>query len=367
MKVCHFTSVHPFMDTRILLKECATLAKAGYEVHLVAPDAPEGESKHGVLLHSAPKAEGGRLARMTQTMWGVFQKAKSLDAEIYHFHDPELLPAGLLLRWSGKKVIYDVHEDVPRDILTKMWIPKFWRSLISKVFEVFENFAARRMSFVITATPFIKARFKTFMLRAEVVNNYPILDELQTPSGNWDQKEKAVTYVGSITEIRGINQMVEAAGKTEGKLLLGGRFSPPELREQVSKLPAWSQVEELGQLNRTEVAKTFGRAMAGLILLHPAPNHIDAQPNKMFEYMSAGIPLIGSHFPLWKEIIEGNSCGICVDPLDPEDIAQAIQWIFDHPEEAERFGENGRVAVRQKYNWEAESEVLLSVYKELEA
>ncbi|KUO59536.1 MAG: glycosyl transferase [Gracilibacter sp. BRH_c7a] len=367
MKICHFISVHPYRDTRILLKECSTLAAEGYEVHLVAPDAPENEIENGVFLHSSPRSEGGRLTRMTKTMWNVFQKAKSLNADIYHFHDPELIPAALLLRRSGKKVIYDVHEDVPRDILTKSWIPAPLRMLISKSFEVLENYASKKMSYIITATPFIKMRFQRLVPHVEVVNNYPILHELEVPEIDLQQKESAVTYVGSITKIRGITEMVEAAGKTDAKLLLGGKFSPQELREEIIKLAGWSQVEELGQLDRKTVAETFARAMAGLILLHPAPNHIDAQPNKMFEYMSAKLPLIGSDFPLWKEIIEGNSCGLCVDPLSKDDIAQAIQYILDHPEEANAMGENGYQAVLNKYNWEVESKVLISVYKELEA
>lgn len=365
MKVCHFTSVHPYNDTRLLIKETAILAAAGHDVHLVAPDAPDGEVVNKVHLHHVTVPAGGRLARMTKTAWAVYQKAKSLDADIYHFHDPELLPLALLLKRNGKKVIYDSHEDVPRDILTKAWIPRPVRVLIAKTFEVFENFAARRMSYVVTATPFIERRFQRINPRSKAVNNYPILDELQYESTGWEQKRDAVTYVGSISEIRGIFQMVEAVSQTKAAFLLGGRFSPPELREQVIRLPGWKCVEELGQLNRKEVARIFALAKAGLVLLHPAPNHTDAQPNKMFEYMSAGLPLIGSHFPLWREIIEGNECGICVDPLDPGAIAKAVTWIMEHPVEAARLGENGRRAVREKYNWEAEGKILLAIYEEL--
>lgn len=368
MKICHFTSVHPYMDTRILLKECATLAAQGYEVHLVATDAPDGEIHDGVFLHHSPPARGGRLARMTQTMRGVYQKAKALNADIYHFHDPELIPAALLLRRKGYPVIYDVHEDVPRDILTKSWIPAPLRVFISKSFELLENFAAKRMSYIITATPFIKMRFKKLTAQTEVVNNYPILNELAAPaSADWHHKDRAVTYVGSITRIRGIQEMVEAVGRTDARLFLGGKFSPPELRDEIKQLEGWAQVDELGQLNRQDVAATFARSMAGLILLHPAPNHIDAQPNKMFEYMSARLPLIGSDFPLWREIIEGNACGFCVDPLDPAKIAEAVRTITEHPDKAREMGENGYNAVISKYNWEAESRTLLAVYEMLAA
>jgi len=103
--------------------------------------------------------------------------------------------------------------------------------------------------------------------------------------------------------------------------------------------------------------------MAGLVLYHPVPNHTDAQPNKLFEYMSAGIPVISSNFPLWKEIVEGHQCGICVDPLKPDEIAKAIQWILDNPEKAKKMGENGRRAVEEKYNHTVEEKKLLTLYK----
>jgi hypothetical protein len=366
MKVCHVTSVHPYTDTRIFLKECTTLAMAGHEVHLVAAGAPD-EIRNGIHIHGIAAASAGRLSRMAKTARAVVAKARTLNADVYHFHDPELLPSALRLRREGQRVIYDVHEDVPRDIMSKTWIPGVLRALISRSFEIYEDYAARRFDYVIAATPFIKQRFMRHCARVEVVNNYPILGELGAPHGGRPHKERAVTYVGEITGIRGSVEMVQAIGDTDATLLLGGRFDTAELRQQVMQLPGWENVEELGQLDRSAVALTFARARAGLVLLHPAPNHTDAQPNKMFEYMSAGLPLIGSHFPLWREIIEGNSCGLCVDPLDAGAIAQAIRWILDHPEEAARMADNGRKAVREKYNWETEGAKLLSVYKELEA
>jgi len=86
---------------------------------------------------------------------------------------------------------------------------------------------------------------------------------------------------------------------------------------------------------------------------------------KLFEYMSAGIPVVASNFPLWKEIVEGNNCGICVDPLKPKEIADAIRYLLEHSEEAKEMGENGRKAVEEKYNWETESKKLLQIYREL--
>ena len=109
----------------------------------------------------------------------------------------------------------------------------------------------------------------------------------------------------------------------------------------------------------------MARSIAGMILFHPEPNHVDAQPNKMFEYMSAGMPVIASNFPLWREIMEGSECGICVDPLNSEEIAKAIQFIIKHPAKAEQMGKNGRRALVDRYNWEMEEKKLLGFYKKV--
>jgi glycosyltransferase involved in cell wall biosynthesis len=104
------------------------------------------------------------------------------------------------------------------------------------------------------------------------------------------------------------------------------------------------------------------RSLAGIVTFHPLPNHLDSHPTKMFEYMSSGIPVIASDFPLWRDIIEGNQCGICVDPLDPKAIAAAIDYVVTHPQAAKAMGENGRRAVLQKYNWTVQANRLIDFY-----
>lgn len=362
-KVVHITSVHPAFDIRIFHKECKTLTEFGYEVVLVVQY--EQDEKHDrIRIRALPKPRN-RIERMVSTTWQGYQLAIQENAQVYHFHDPELIPVGLLLKAQGKKVIYDVHEDVPRDIVSKTWIPKYFRQIIAGIFEKLEDFAARYYDAIVTATPFILGRFLKLNCNAVNINNYPILDELYLSNVDWNKKERAVCYVGGITDIRGIFEMVEAIGHTEAKLLLAGQFSSPVQRAKAATMPGWAKVQELGQLNRIEVAQTLQRVMAGLVVFYPMDCHINAQPNKMFEYMSAGIPVIASNFPLWQEIIEGNECGICVEPLNPTAIAQAIQWIIDHPDEAKRMGENGRKAVEKKYNWETEAVSLLNLYKSI--
>ncbi|MCV9884751.1 glycosyltransferase family 4 protein [Metabacillus halosaccharovorans] len=361
-KICHITSVHRYDDTRIFIKECQSLTSE-YETHLISPGAPSG-IENNIHIHGIEKP-ANRIKRMTEVVNNVYKKALEVDAELYHFHDPELIFVGLRLMKKGKKVIYDVHEDIPRQILSKAWIAKPVRYSISKSFEVLENYAAKRFSAVIVATPHIKKRFLT--LRSDVidVNNFPLLKELSSPNHSQVKKNNSVCYVGVINKIRGIFEMVGAMEYTESELLLGGKFLSENDKSLVKEKEGWKKVNQLGQVSREEMARVLAVSSAGLVLFHPLPNHIDAQPNKMFEYMSAGVPVIASNFPLWKEIIEGNNCGICVDPMDPKEIGEAINRLVSNPEEVEKMGKNGRYAVETKYNWETESQKLLELYNRL--
>lgn len=124
-------------------------------------------------------------------------------------------------------------------------------------------------------------------------------------------------------------------------------------------------VEYTGHFTREEVNEIYKKSKAGLVVFQPARNHINAQPNKLFEYMAAGLPVIASEFPLWKTIVEGENCGICVNPLDVESVRTACVFLMENDEIAESLGKNGRRAIEEKYNWNCEEEKLVSLYREL--
>src|SRR5204863_5562004 len=177
--------------------------------------------------------------------------------------------AGLLLARQGKRVVYDAHEDLPADILDKPWIRPRLRVAISRAAELVERFAAERFAAVVTATPSIHARFSRYRCHAVVVSNYPVLAEFDDVIAPAEGKDRAVCFVGGITEIRGARVMVRAMDGIDATLLLAGRFVPPQLRDQLASATGWSRVVELGQPGRPDVMKTLGRSVAGLVLYAP--------------------------------------------------------------------------------------------------
>nr|BAL55161.1 glycosyl transferase family 1 [uncultured Acetothermia bacterium]BAL60200.1 glycosyl transferase family 1 [Candidatus Acetothermum autotrophicum] len=361
------TTVHPPFDTRIFYKEAKTLAQAGYDVTLIARHG-KNEVVDGIKIVALPKPKN-RFIRIFGITWQALLLALREKAVIYHLHDPELLPVGVLLKvLTRNKVIYDVHEDVPQDILTKHWIPTFLRPSFAMIFNILEKLLARAMDAVVVVTEEIAKKFARF--NPIIVHNYPDLKMLpNSPPSPRKEAEKIIIYIGDISKLRGAYEMVRAlehlAHINGLRLDLIGRFTPPELEIELQALAGYQRVRYLGWLSWVEAWQHVQSAAIGLVLFHPAPNHNRALPNKLFEYMAAGLPVIASNFPFWKEIVEDNGCGLTVDPLNPKEIAQAIEYLLDHPEVRQKMGENGRRAVLEKYNWENEAKKLLTLYRTL--
>jgi len=363
MKICHLTSVHNRNDTRIFVKELPTFIKAGYSVNIIVADG-KGEEERNKIYISDVGSPRNRIFRIIFTTRKVYKKAHKINADVYHFHDPELIPAGLKLIKSGKKVIYDVHEDVPRQILSKHWIPVFVRKKISRIFEKYEDRAASKLSSIITATDVIRDRFIVNNKHCCSVKNYPDLNEFPSP-GPFKDRKNEIVYIGSITRVRGVFEMVRSLKWVDTQFNLAGDFQPVSIHEEIEKLPGWEKVNELGNVYREQARILLDRSRVGLVTLHPIVNYLDALPVKMFEYMAAGIPVVTSDFKLYKHIIESDNCGICVDPLNPQQIADAINYLLNNEEVAEEMGKNGRRAVEEKYNWESEGKKLIEFYNKL--
>ncbi len=361
-KVCHLSSAHPRQDIRIYFKEITSLKKAGFNVSFIVADG-KGNDKDNAIIDVGK--ENHRLKRILLSTRKVYKKAKTMDVEIFHFHDPELIPIGLKLKRRGKKVIFDVHEDVTKQIISKPYLGRFTLKIISKIFSYYEAFACKRFDMLITVTQTIKNKLQKINTNTIVINNYPLLNEVAKLKRDKKDNDN-VCYIGSISAIRGVSQVIQSLAYIDDvKLQLAGKYNDKGLEQKFSAIPSWDKVIYYGNVNREIVYEIMNNSIAGIVTFLPQPNHVEAQPNKMFEYMSAAIPVIASNYPLWKEIIEKNNCGICVNPENPEEIASAIKYLKRNPDKRTEMGNNGLKAILEKYNWANEEKCLIENYKKL--
>ncbi|MDC3364885.1 glycosyltransferase family 4 protein [Pseudomonadales bacterium] len=364
-KVVHLTSVHPRFDTRIFLKMCRSLSGESYCVSLIVADNLGDEINEGINIYDVG-ASKNRLTRMLSAPKRVLQKAVELDGDLYHLHDPELIPIGLKLKRQGKKVIFDSHEDVPKQLIGRHYLNSFMRRILSIAFAHYERYACSKLDGILTSTRYIRDKFVAINPRTLDINNFPILGELAAVSSD-ESKRDSVCYLGGMGALRGTKQLVEAMEYVhpDTRLDLVGTFSEKAFEEEVRETDGWKKVYEHGFLDRNEVRVVLSRSLVGVVNFLEAPNHVDSQPNKLFEYMSAGVPIISSNFPLWKEVVEGNDCGLCVDPSKPADIANAINSLVQNPQRAREMGLNGKKAVEEYYNWAEEEKKLFAFYGSL--
>lgn len=364
IKVCHVTSVHPVEDIRIFRKECVSLVKAGYDVTLVQ----QGTSyeKDGIHIVGFGSIAQSRLERMTKTAQRAYQAALAVDADIYHLHDPELLPYARKLKKKGKTVIFDSHEDVPADISEKYWIPAPLRRMIAWAYGKYEKSSFRKLDGVIGVTPSLCERICCMAAHSEMITNYPIWEELAEPAFS----SRKLAFPGLVSRLWNIHTILEAIEDLDGVTLeLRSRNVEEPYGTELRAMPGWEKVNFPGPVPHAEVLRLLSESVCGMALCAYCPNTAWKRGTlgntKIFEYMMAGIPVICTNFDLWREIVEEYHCGICVEPDNVRQVGDAIRYLLEHPDEARQMGENGRRAVKERFNWGTEERKLLAFYQKI--
>ena len=371
MKIVHVGYSHRPDDIRIFQKECASLSRYGHQVIYVTSNM---NAKSVNVSNDSVKVITVKLQRTNKKLpfllycREIKRVLSSLDADVYHFHEVVLLSVLLYMRKQGKHVIYDMHEDSPRDMQPSLCRRrgKVLGTLLARIIEIYENYCIRKADYVITATPYIEKRCKRLTSTVCCIANYPIINKISNEScrevaGNI-VKASQICYCGSLTEDRNISMYVRMMSYINGKLLLAGLLDDSYKRE-LENIESWDKVEYMGYLDRAGVNRLYRESDVGLCILKNLPNTYYSLPIKLFEYMEAGLPIVCSDFPIWRDIVEGNRCGIAVPYNDIGAAVKAVQKILKHPEIATQMGKNGRNAIATKYNWQTEEKKLFKVYE----
>jgi glycosyltransferase involved in cell wall biosynthesis len=293
--------------------------------------------------------------------WRALHRIKP---NMIHVHDPELIPLAILWRAIYKMpAIFDAHEDLPKQVLGKAYIPLWLRSKVAWLARQLEKFADRALDGIVAATPAICRNFT----RAPValVQNFPWLSDFAEAQPADSGRRPSVCYVGSITRERGGLEMIEAvqASRSRSLLIMAGPMSS-DMAAAVSR-GAPGNIKYLGVVNAEHVSEVVDQSLAGLVIFHPLPNHVECQPTKIFEYMAAGRPFIASDFPAWRALLGHFECGYFVDPLNVDELREAIDALALKPLEARQMGARGRSALIEKFTFEIESAGLIEFTRDL--
>ncbi|MCU1285421.1 MAG: glycosyl transferase group 1 [Acidobacteriales bacterium] len=367
-RIVHLTSVHVAWDNRIFDRECKSLASQGHEVTLIVPHEQD-EIRENVQIRAVAKAPS-RGQRLLKVVPAIYKAAIQENADLYQFHDPELIPVGLMLRRKGKNVIYDVHEDYPSTIRHSAWLPRGLKKLTSKCFARFERGASKQFSGLIGANYEITSRISELNPLTVNIGNYPnIADFPRAPS--FDPARFAagkLVHFGGVSSRTCTRVVIEAIGllphNMGATLRLGGGVSSQALLKQVSGLPGWHRVS-FQNLRLDEMLSALLSASIGLVLFSPEPNHYGVGSNRFYEALAAGLPVITSDFPNWKKLVNSIGCGIAVDSTSPQAVADAISFLLTHPDEAAEMGRRGYEMALNEFNWEKESRKLHQFYSNI--
>jgi glycosyltransferase involved in cell wall biosynthesis len=363
IRICFLTSVHPIFDTRIFHKEAKTLVNNGYDVTLIAQH-DKNEVIEGIKIIALPKPKN-RFCRIFGTTVRLFRLALEQRADVYHFHDPELIPAGVVFRVLGNKVIYDVHEDVPQQIMYKEWIGSTCvKKCVASIVHIIEQMATVIFTRVVAATPDIANKFNPS--KTVLVRNLSVISLIDNVKPLEIEKQKPILiYTGGLTRVRGIKEIIQAMEfiGDRAELWLLGRWDDEEFENECKVLEGWRYTKYFGFIPFEKHYSFLKVANIGIVNYLPLPNHLKALPNKPFEYMACTLPMVMSNFPYWQEIFE--ECALFAHPCNPEDIADKILYLLSNPDKAKQFGERGRQLIEEKYSWENESKKLLKAYEQL--
>ena len=342
---------------------CSSLSLSGYNVSLLVADGL-GDSRCKNIDIIDVGSSHGRVSRIIKSSVQMLFFCIKSKGYIFQLHDPELIPIGLILKACGKIVIFDSHEDYPKQILSKWYLNKRLRFLISKLYDIFEKQSCKYFDGIITPTDGLFKKFSQVHNSVVQIRNYPLYEPLEFEH---QVRSDKLVYIGDITDVRGVLEMVKVLEHLPDdiRLCLIGKFRDPKLEKKARKMKGWRKVDYLGYVPFEKAKSQMRTAIAGLVLLHPTAAYTEALPVKLFDYMNMGIPVVATNIPLWETILEEDKCGFTVDPQNTSKIAEIINSLRNDLDLCNQMGKSGNRAIYQKYNWDSQRVKLLELYRQI--
>lgn len=362
MKIIHFTTVHPRNDVRVFFKQCVSLAKEN-DVTLFVADGLGNEDKDNVKIIDIGDYRNSRLKRVSTAQKIMKKELQKTNADIYQFHDPELLRIGKWLKKKEKTVIYDSHEDVTKQILYKSWLGQLWiRKILSKKFDNYQQKITNKLDGVISVIDEITEKFEN--KNSITIKNYPILSFIESKRKPLEARKNQILYLGSLSKVRGVKDYIEALKyiPEEYKLVLVGAFSSEEFEKECKELDLWQRVDYRGFQPMEKSIEILSNSKVALSVLHPEKNYLASLPTKGFEYMAAGVPTVISDFEYWRPFFK--DCTIMIEPKNPKRIGEEINRIISNEKLYAELKEKG-ITKSKLYSWEKEAEKLIDFYQKI--
>lgn len=378
-QVCMLTSGHAPLDDRIFHREAKSLPKLGYTVVIIAPSSPSIRKPmevSGIRIIPIPRRKNKRINRIT-VLYHLVHYGLKYGPAIYHCHEIDALWVGILLsKRKGGKVIYDAHEHFPSLMSQHPVLPEVIRPFVYFFVDRLERIACRFADRVVTVNKTLKNRYIGMRRPTTILYNCPSL-RLHEWRGDHPLEHDGPIVVynnGGVSRDRGLDRFLEALVEVKKTfprvlfLLVGDILDDDRFRLWMDRFIRENGLaghfHVTGWIPYEQVPAYLMEADLGVILFQPFHyNIVNSLPIKLFEYMGARKPIVACDFPEIRAVIESERCGLLVDATQPHEIAHAILYLLEHPEEAAQMGERGRQAIERTYNWERMEQILSEVYQ----
>lgn len=365
-KICHVTSGHSRYDGRIFLKQCSSLAKSNYNVTLLCCDTLNNEVKNNVNIVSINKQFSSLRDRIFNSKRLLKKKCLEINADIYQFHDPDLLPLALYIKKRGKIVIFDSHENYPSLVLEKQSIPTCLRKIVSSIYTIYEKYVFKRLNGVICVADFQLDRIKKINSNTVIITNYPIIDNNFKKNHN---AKNTICFAGGVRANWNHDKVIRAIENiNDVKYIIAGSYKDSYL-DSLKLYNEFEKVKLLGKIEKEEVKELYSNSNIGMALCSYRPNTCYKRGSlgitKIFEYMMYELPVIFTDFDVFNNILKEGTFGIAVNPYDYKEVSKAIKYLIDNPKIAKKMGAIGKKLVLNKYNWESQAKILIKFYNDM--